>query len=287
MDLDRFRDLFNFGRWIFFLSVVNFLILQGDDMVVGKVLSTRALGLYQMAYKLSNLPATGLTHVISKVSFPAFSKLQDRPARLKKAYLETLQITALLAIPLTGGILVLASSFTKLFLGQRWEPMVTAMRLLAFWGLQRALSSTAAPLFRAVNELRIPARISTFQLLFLSIVVYPLTKLWGITGTSAAVVVSMAIPSVLALYRASQIVNCRISELIVRLKPSLVASAAMVGALLVVRRYGIVEVTRLTFFALVVLGVCVYFGIVWLLDEQLRGIVRSRVFVFQREGKAI
>ena len=72
----EFKELFGFGKWVLGSSILGFLIIQGDDIFVGKMLGVTALGLYQMAYLISNLPATEITHVISQVTFPAYSRLQ-------------------------------------------------------------------------------------------------------------------------------------------------------------------------------------------------------------------
>ena len=55
---DKFRDLFGFGIWVSGSTILIFLITQGDDILVGRMLGVTALGFYQMAYLLSNLPST-------------------------------------------------------------------------------------------------------------------------------------------------------------------------------------------------------------------------------------
>ncbi|MFX4261832.1 oligosaccharide flippase family protein, partial [Pelotomaculum propionicicum] len=49
-DLKKTKDLFSYGRWILFSSVLIFLLTQGDDIFVGKILGATALGFYQIAF---------------------------------------------------------------------------------------------------------------------------------------------------------------------------------------------------------------------------------------------
>ena len=77
-DFKKMGELFRFGKWILGSSIVVFLITQGDDFFVGKLLSATMLGFYQMAYRISNMPATEYSHLIATVMFPAYSKLQDK-----------------------------------------------------------------------------------------------------------------------------------------------------------------------------------------------------------------
>jgi len=138
-DLAKAKQLFGFGKWVLGSSILIFLITQGDDIFVGKLLGATALGFYQIAYRISNIPATEITHVISRVTFPAYSKLQNDIPKLREAYLKVLQITAFLSFPIAGLIFALAPDFTRIFLGEKWMPMVPAMQVLVFAGLARSV----------------------------------------------------------------------------------------------------------------------------------------------------
>ena len=81
LDLDKAKKLFEFGKWVFGSSILVFLFTQGDDFFVGGLLGATALGFYQMAYRISSMPTTEISHIISKVTFPAYSKIQDNLPR--------------------------------------------------------------------------------------------------------------------------------------------------------------------------------------------------------------
>jgi len=185
-NLRQFKELFGFGRWVLGSSILVFLTTQGDDIFVGKLLGTTMLGFYQMAYRLSNMPATEITHVISQVTFPAYSKLQDNLPRLREAYLKVLQITAFISFPLAGLIFILAPDFTSIFLGEKWMPMVPAMQVLAIWGLMRSIGATTGPIFYAKGRPDLATKLQVLNLVLLGGFVYVLTIRLGILGTSIA-----------------------------------------------------------------------------------------------------
>ena len=81
------KNLLRYGKWIWASAIVIFLITQGDDIFVGKFLGAAALGLYQLAYRISNLPATEIVHVISRVAFPAYVKARENIEKLSNLYL--------------------------------------------------------------------------------------------------------------------------------------------------------------------------------------------------------
>ncbi|MFQ6084592.1 MAG: lipopolysaccharide biosynthesis protein, partial [Candidatus Aminicenantia bacterium] len=211
-DLGKAKELFGFGKWVLGSSILVFLITQGDDAFVGKILGVTALGFYQMAYMLSNLPATEITHVISRVTFPTYSKLQDDLTKLKEAYLKVLQLTAFISIPLAGGIFILAPEFTKIFLGDKWMSMVPAMQVLVFAGLVRSIAATTGPIFYAVGRPRIETRWQIVRLLVLAVLIYPFTIKWGILGASFAVFLSTFVSTTGFSFMVIRITTCEIKN---------------------------------------------------------------------------
>ena len=207
-DLKKVKGLFDFGKWVWGSAVLTFLITQGDSIFVGKFLGATALGFYQLAYRISNMPATEITHVISQVSFPAYSKLQDDLAKLREAYLRVLQVTAFLSFPIAGLIFVLAPDFTTIFLGEKWMPMVPAMQVLCIFGLTRSFGATTGPLFQGVGKPSILTKLAIIQLVMMVFIIYPLTSKYGILGTSIAVVIPNLITQIIAGIKILNIIKC-------------------------------------------------------------------------------
>jgi len=209
LDGPKVKELYTFGKWILGSSILVFLLNQGDDIFVGKLLGATMLGFYQMAYRLSNLPATEITHVTSQVTFPAYSKLQDRLPQLREAYLRTLQVIAFLSFPLAGGIAFLAPDFTRIFLGEKWMPMVPAMQILAIWGLSRSIAATTGPLFSGMGKPWISTWLQLAKLILIAGFIYPFTTLWGIVGTASAITASALLIDPICLYIAARLLRSR------------------------------------------------------------------------------
>lgn len=211
---EKFKDLIHYGRWLLVSGILIFLVTQGDDIFVAKMLGIAALGFYQMAYRLSNLPATEITHVISQVTFPAYAKLQDNLPRLKTAYLEVLQVTLVVSFPIAGCIFTLGPDFTRIFLGGHWLPMVPAMQALVIAGLIRSTGATTGPLFQAIGRPDLATKLQIAKLILLLLIIYPLTLRWGILGTALAVVINGALVNPFAHLKAIRIVGGRAKEFI-------------------------------------------------------------------------
>jgi len=265
-NIGQCKELFGFGRWVLGSNILIFLITHGDDVLLGRILGTTTLGLYQMAYRLSNLPATEITHVISQVSYPAFSKLQDNMQGLKNAYLKIQQNIAYLALPLSSLIIVLAPDFTAIFLGEKWLPIVPAMQILTLWGLIRALGNVTE-LARAVGKPKIGTYVHIVHLVFLAIFIYPLTLRWGMVGTSLAVLFASFIMRVVSVFSVLKIINCTIFEFGERLmKPFFISFISLIP-LFALKEYCLTPEGIVSF--CIYLGVfCLTWGILMYLATQ-------------------
>ena len=268
-DWDQFKDLFGFGKWVLGSSIISFLIKSGDDILVGKVLSLTALGFYQLAYKISNIPATEITRVISRVTFPAYSKLQDNLPRLKDAYLKVLQLTTFFSFPISGLIFALAPDFTFIFLGEKWMPMVPAMQALVVWGLIRSVGATTGPIFLAVGRPDLATKLQFVKLILFAIIVYPFTVTWNILGTSLAVVLVSLVVNPIMNYLVVRTVKCRYSEFVKIIIIPLLATLVMLGSYYCLKSFLLKGISVFTFSAQALIGTAVYLIFIYITDVPL------------------
>jgi len=285
-DLGKAKELFGFGKWILGSSILVFLLGQGDDIFVGKFLTITALGFYQMAYRISNMPATEYSHLIATVTFPAYSKLQDSLLRLRKAYLKVLQLTAFLSIPIAGLIFILAPDFTRIFLGEKWMPMVPAMQVLALYGMLRAIGATTGVVFMAVGRPEISTKIKCAQLILLAILLYPFTVQWGILGTSIAVTSYALVFNPIAVYKVLNIVKCgykKAGELVVL---PLIGTLIMILVTFTLKTYVFININVTLIFLLIACGMSSYLLVAHLFDKFLgygnRQLIQEQLTLFQK-----
>ncbi len=178
------------GKWITLTGVFSYLVDQGDDAVVGKLLGMGSLGLYQMAYRISSLPFTEVTNVISRVTFPVYSKISQDKARVKRAFKKTLLGTVLFVVPGAAIIFFFPEMIIKIVLGEKWLGATQALRILAFFGLTKAIGGSVRPILFAFKRQDIAAKISFAKLILLALFIFPLTLKFGIAGTAMAVLTS-------------------------------------------------------------------------------------------------
>lgn len=265
LNWNKTKELWSYGKWILGSTILVFLITQGDDILVGKLLGITALGFYQMAYRISNTPTTEITHVISRVMFPAYSKLQDNLPKLREAYLKVLQLTTYLSFLITGLIFALASDFTIIFLGEKWMPMIPAVQILVFAGLVRSIAATAGPVFRAVGKPKIDTKWQIVRLIVMVALIYPFAMKWGITGVSTVVFLSIFVSNIGFSFMAIRITKCEVEKFIKVIILPLINGIVVVLFILGLKT--VIGIGIWEFVTLSCVGVLTYLSITYLLDK--------------------
>ena len=179
-------ELVGFGKHIFMISLLAFIITNFDDALVGKMLGLEMLGFYTMAFNIASIPVSSLVGVLSHVLFPTYAMLQQETTLVDDTFRRTFEGGLLMLLPLAGLMIALAPGFTIVFLGEKWAPMIPALQALCFFGLFRGLSSFFYPLHLGVNRPDIQVKIKALDLVSFLVLVYPFTLAWGILGTSWA-----------------------------------------------------------------------------------------------------
>ncbi|MBU1690127.1 MAG: oligosaccharide flippase family protein [Gammaproteobacteria bacterium] len=132
-DSDSAKEILHFGKWIFLLSIIGFLVNSGDRIVLGGFLDPVQMGLYSVAFLLSNAFAELFTSMLSRIVFPAVSEVvRERPENLAKVYHHLQMIADLCLFGAAGFLFVVGEGVVQLLYDQRYHaagPMLTVLAL--------------------------------------------------------------------------------------------------------------------------------------------------------------
>ncbi|MDJ0791796.1 MAG: lipopolysaccharide biosynthesis protein [Acidimicrobiia bacterium] len=259
---DKITNLFAFGKWILWSNVLNYLTGNIDDIVVGRTLGVYQLGLYRMAYNLSQSMATEITQVTSQVTFPTYSKLQTSIGRLRKAYFGSLHLVSFVGFPLAIGTILVAPDLTLGLLGDEWEPMIRAMQLLSIAGLARGLGATTGPLFQSQGRPNVPPRFSLAKLILIAIGLYPMIDAFGMNGAAATVAIAGSITGATALWVAFRYLGDPEGSVMQTMGYPALNTAAMAVVVTGARALLFDDYTATSFVVLSLIGMVAYFAMV-------------------------
>lgn len=257
-DLGILRELGRYGRHLTAANIVYFVDTNVDTATVGGLLNAASVGYYNLAWRLANLPATGIGYIVGRVMFPAYSTLQaDMPA-FRSAFLTNVRRVALVSLPVGVGILVAADPIVVGLFGKRWEPAVEPLQILAVFGVVRAFSGTTGPVLQAAGRPQLVFLLNVWHLAVLCAALFALTPRFDLNGAALAVVVA-AVASLVPAYRfALRVLDLPLRELLANVERPAVCSVPLLLGLLAVlaSTHALSEWVQLL--ALVICGTAIY-----------------------------
>jgi len=223
------REIFTYIKSLIGTTLLQALGNDGDSLVIGKLLGNSALGIYDRAWKTSNLITQNLVAVIADVAMPSLSTLRSRPEALRQAYHRMLRFLAIVAFPLLIGMFVLADDLIMLLYGPKWAASVLPLRILIIFTLQRAVGSPVGTLYNAVGrpDIGLKLNLAMLPLYFLAII---FGASLGINGVALAVTVIRTLGGFVAIYLACTLVELSFWKVIKSFLPPLEISLLMATA---------------------------------------------------------
>jgi O-antigen/teichoic acid export membrane protein len=266
-NINKAKELFNFGKWILGSSIIEIIRNQGITMFVGKFLGIPMLGFFNRAEAFSTGLFQQLIVIGWQVGYPVYSQLQKVTVRLKRAYLLTLKLLTFFGLPMVGGLLIISWDFTHLFLTDKWIAIVPVIQVLCLSAMIGFITTPAGILFQAVGRPSIGTKIEAMGVIILAITIYPLSLKWGITGTAISFLLSILIALPVHCYMAIKISKCSTWEFIKPILLAIINTGIMMIMGFVIKNYYFVRVGFVQFFSLVIGGAAIYFIVAYSFDK--------------------
>ena len=130
------------GQAVFVTNLVNWALANLDRVLIGRLLGTWSLGLYNVAYNLATVPNSVLLGALQPAFLTAGAQMSAHPGRLAQAYQQMLATLLVLALPAFTGLALMASDLVMVLYGARWQAagpvlawLMACMPALAIWGI--------------------------------------------------------------------------------------------------------------------------------------------------------
>lgn len=147
--------LLEYGRPLSQLGVLTFLNRKADDLLVGKLLGTEALGLYDRSYRLMLRPLDAPTAVVTRVLFPTGSRLQGATDQARRAYAEAIELLTFFVLPTVGFVFGAAPAIVPAVFGTQWTEMVPLVSILCAAAVPQTVVKPLGVVYRAEGRTRL------------------------------------------------------------------------------------------------------------------------------------
>jgi lipopolysaccharide exporter len=171
-----------FGQFQIGERVLIFLNSRMDQILVGALLGTQALGIYTIAHNFVISPTIRVNQVITTVMFPVFARLQEELEILRNGYLKLVKIVTILNTPILLGMALVAPFVIPLLFDPKWHESIYIIQILSVYALIRSTGSPAGSLQLAKGRADLGFKWNLGLLIISGPVIFAGIQWGGLTG---------------------------------------------------------------------------------------------------------
>lgn len=231
-------------------QINTFIAVLKDDgltIVLGKVMGVDALGILVWAQKWIQIPLRVVLDNVTRVTFPAFSRMQDESENLRRTVTRSIFFITFLVFPAVTAIVILAPMVFEIVPKyHQWLPAVIPLTLLAVNVAFASVSTQLTNLLNAIGKIKVTSVFMVMWTVLTWIFVPFLASKYGAIGAAGGYSVVGA-SSVVVIIIVRKYVKFSLTES--AFKPLL--AAFVMGVTMVVLK----KLLPLNFYSLVILSV--------------------------------
>jgi len=180
------KKLFKFGIPFQLNSFIAMAKDRLSNILVAGIVGRNGFGYLSWGQKAPRLPL-GFMDAIMRVTFPTFSRIQDKKDLLSRSVSRSIFFIAFFSFPLLAGIVSVAADLTAII--PKYEKWVPALIPLYFYAANAAIALITTPLTNAFNATGKILTTTKFMLMWTALtwILFPLLSIkYGYIGTSIA-----------------------------------------------------------------------------------------------------
>ena len=226
---------------------------DGITLILGGILGPIGVGILSFAQKLARIPLTFFMDTVTRVTFPAFSRMQDEPDHLKRSVTRSIFFICLLVFPSLVGIVILAPILVRVV--PRYNQWIPALVPLAFISINFIFAAATTQLTNLLNAIG-KIKITFYLMIMWTVLTWALIPVlaikYSVIGASVGYALTGA-SSIVAIIIAKRYVDFSVTDSMI--KP-LIGAAVMAAFLIPAKRFFPVSVNSMVVLSLA--GAAIY-----------------------------
>lgn len=140
------RALGTFGGTVLITNLINWVINNIDRVIIGRVFTSREIGLYATTYNMLQTPTASVLGTVQPVFFAASARIADAPETIARSYRALIAAVVAYLLPVFIAVASVSETFILGIYGPKWHeavalftPLALAMPLYLVWGFTTPL----------------------------------------------------------------------------------------------------------------------------------------------------
>jgi len=234
--ISSFKSLYGYSFYIFADSFLQVMYQKGYTVLIGKIFGVSPLGHYQRAESTKVLISEQLTRIVSRVTFPVYSNINQKPEKLLKVFRLSIRSLMLISAPSLIGLSVISDQFIPIIFGEQWTPAVPILQVICFAGIFLPINSANVNLLKAQGRADLVFRIGIIKKV-IGIVILVTGSFWGVMGVAWATVLHSIYSLLINAHYTEKNLNYSLFKQLSDCFPSLILSVVMSSLIIIVKLF--------------------------------------------------
>lgn len=227
-----FQYLWNFGNKMIATNIVSTLYQNIVPVLLGKFGGARDLGMLNRANTFADLPSSNVTNVLSTVSFPALSKIQDDNERFTLVYRKIIRVSAFVIFPIMLMLSALARPVVITTISAKWEACVILLQISCFTRMLQPLQILNLNILQIKGRPDLQLRIEVIKRIVGTVVLTYATINFSLAGLCVTDFFYTLFALAMNSYYSGKLIQINIFQQIKDVMPFLLLSLVMMGFVL-------------------------------------------------------
>lgn len=272
--LNEIKDHLRFGIYHLGEGILGFVNSNLENIVIGKAIGVKELGLYTIAYQLAVFPIYRLNPIIMQVSYPIMAKMKDNEG-LKRAYLKIVDFITFCNFPLLAGLFITSTSVVVLIYGTDYQASVPLVKIILFVSFLSCVTAPASSLAMSKNKPNVMFYLNLFSLIIKIPTLYFLSKYFGLIGIAYGYVITSLIDTIVIFLIVDNLVGSFFKQFLDNIIKPVTFCLIMIGVI-AVYQYLIGNQGLYHVIAQVIIGGLVYLGLTLKYKLSIKEILELR-----------
>ena len=140
LSLVRANNIWSFSKWVFLRNLSRQLIKASDQLMLSGLIDKALLGKFSVSNYFAGVFTVEFIGSAGQALTPGIAQVQKDPAKLRSAFMLSVNIFFALIIPAGIGVYLTANELTLIILGPQWVEAVPLVTMLALVQMAFAIS---------------------------------------------------------------------------------------------------------------------------------------------------
>ena len=173
----RLKSLYSYGWRLLVSSMLNQLMSDLRQLMIGKVYTPADLALYNRGDQFPSVLMVNISSSVDSVLFPVFSKKQDSLGDIRNLVEKSVLLSEYLLMPILTGLIVCSKQIVGVLLTHKWDDCIPYIIILSLSYIFSPIYLSCMNVIKAIGRSDTYLKFKTIQNIFSLVSVFALIKI--------------------------------------------------------------------------------------------------------------